>query len=275
MRSGSSTVRGYPGSPPSDSARVELDSQAVGRLWWVGSMPFAVFEATNVQSEVARFLRRYGPGLHSLSWTVEDLWTVENLLRRGDVRITGTDIPGRHFFMHPKDSGSVLVEWTDYYLNDDPRDGAVLSRACAPVVDVVDVAWITAVVRDTEAAAVTLGRLIDLDVVTGNPCGPRDQEDTLDLLIADMTLRLVAPRSDRSRYAAALDRHGERLASVCLGVADLGKAKMALASAAIDVIETTSVSVWTDPGATLGLTLEWADEYVSTRLRATHSSRPS
>ncbi|TQM11189.1 VOC family protein [Pseudonocardia kunmingensis] len=251
-------------APSTDPAGGGTSAESAARswLWWIAGLPFAVFEATDDTSAVADFLRRYGPGPHSFAWCVNDLWTVEQLLRRADVRITGTDVPGRHFFMHPKDSGGILVEWTDTYLRDDPRDGGTLPAVAAPAVEVTHVAWTTAVVRDAARVAGVLHRLTGAQEIAGNPRADEDIEETVDLLVHDIVLRLIAPRSARSRHAEVLERRGERLYSVCWGVPDLRGAAHAFEDLGIGVVDEAPGRLWSDPATTLGLPFEWTEDSV-------------
>ena len=114
-------------------------------------------------------------------------------------------------------------------------------------------AWTTAVVRNVKEVSAFLTDLTGATMVEGLPAGPRGEEDTVDLQIGDTVLRLVTPRSVSSRYASFLDRVGERLHSFALRVDDLD----AVAATGLPVLERDDARAWTDPGATLGLRIEW------------------
>ncbi|CAM5230319.1 hypothetical protein SALBM311S_07129 [Streptomyces alboniger] len=64
------------------------------QLLRLGQDPVALFTATAASGPLGRYVARYGPGLHSVAWTIDDLWAAETLLRRRNVRITGADVPG-------------------------------------------------------------------------------------------------------------------------------------------------------------------------------------
>lgn len=241
-----------------------VDPAALVSMLWLGGKPLALFAPSETDRAVAGFLDRYGPGVHSLAWTIDDLWAAESLLRRAQVRITGTDIGGRHFFMHPRDTAGVFMEWTDSYFSEDPRDGHDLPAPAESTVSVRDIAWVTAVVRDVQQAAETLGRLLKATPTYGDPASPTEHEDTLDLAIGDVVLRLVAPRSSRSVYADALDASGERLHSFCLGVADLAETATALDREGIKILSDGPGMLRTDPESTLGVQLEWTDSSPTT-----------
>ena len=236
-----------------------------GDLLWLGGAPFAIFTPDDPAGPLAHYVRRHGPGLHSLAWTVDDLWQTENGLRTGGVRITGTDIDGRHFFMHPGDSAGVLIEWTDTAFACDPRDGADPPQpqpwgepGLAPI-EVRALAWTTAVVADLEVALDTLSRLMDLSVLTGNPAGHPEQEQTVDLAVGDTVLRLVSPRGTGSRYADVLGGRPGRLHALCLGVPDLDAALAGMPAHGIRLSGRDEHRAWTDPASTAGVPLEWVE----------------
>ncbi|WP_405836578.1 VOC family protein [Streptomyces sp. NBC_01518] len=227
------------------------------QLLRLGQDPVALFTATAASGPLGRYVARYGPGLHSVAWTIDDLWAAETLLRRRNVRITGADVPGRHFFMHPADTSGLLVEWTDSEFVDDSRGGEPTVDGRPGLVDVRGVAWLTVTVRDARKSAELLASLMEMAPAPGHPVG--QHEDSVDLRIGGVTVRLVSPLSGRSRYAEALERHGERLHGVCLVVDELDTALGQLEDEGVTVVERAGPQAWTDPASTLGLPLEWID----------------
>ena len=173
---------------------------------------------------------------------VDDLWVAENIVRGLGLDVAGTNLEARHFFIHPRDTFGILVEWTDHGVESPPSKRTP-----------VELAWITAVVRDTEIVARFFQELCGATRVTGLPAGEPADEATVDLAIGDVVLRLVSPRSDASRFAAFLDGVGERLHSFALRVDDLDFP----VRAGLPVVENDGVRAWTDPTATLGLRVEW------------------
>jgi hypothetical protein len=248
-------VRGYPrfsDEAPADGG----ESGATAEVLWVGPSPIAVFVPAGEHSPLTGFLSRYGPGVHSVAWSVDDLWTVESLLRRHGVRITGTDIEGRHMFMHPKDSAGILVEWTDTDFEEDPRHGSEPVGPTTGEVPVRGLAWVTAVVRDLDASVGVLSTLMDVEVGAPRP-GEIPGETTVDLAIFDLVVRLVSPVSPDSRWASFLEDGGERLASLAWAVDDLAVTEERLRTAGIQVTERAGSVLVTDPADTLGLRMEW------------------
>ena len=111
-------------------------------------------------------------------------------------------------------------------------------------------AWITALVGDLKAAEALFSDLLGAEPVPGLPAGPPTAEDTRDLAIGDVVLRLVHPTSAASRYSAFLAEVGDRVHSVALRVDDLEHVPLPL-------VERTDRRGWTDPVATYGVRFEW------------------
>jgi catechol 2,3-dioxygenase-like lactoylglutathione lyase family enzyme len=223
------------------------------KMLWLAGQPFLVMGASTPDGFVAGFLRRYGPAVHSLAWEIEDLWRVEHLLRQRDVRITGVSVEGRHFFMHPQDTQGLLMEWTDgaigRFATKEPGIGTtgVLVR---------ELAWVTGVVADIDAAAAMFEDFGGACRMIGRPTGPSTLERTADLMMGPVPVRLVTPRSPASRYS--LDR-GPGWSSVGLRVDDLDVTLAQLERAGVKVEARDGRIAWTDPDTTCGLALEWTD----------------
>jgi catechol 2,3-dioxygenase-like lactoylglutathione lyase family enzyme len=228
-----------------DVSGASLESGARSEMLWLGRSPVCVFTATDMTGPLGHYVSRYGAGLHSVAWTVTDLWKAETLLRRRGLRITGVDVPGRHFFLHPADTSGLLIELSDTEFSEDPRDGANLAEAPAGVVEVSELAWLTVAVSDPRTAAEGLRELVTSEEVAGlpRPAG----EESLDVRVSDVTIR----------FTRAEDRKG--LVSFCLAVADLRVACAALADEGIGIIEHDGPLARTDRADTLGLDIQWVD----------------
>jgi methylmalonyl-CoA/ethylmalonyl-CoA epimerase len=234
-------------------------------LFRLGGFPFILLSKGKPGGPVARFLERYGPAVHSLAWEVDDMWTVQNLIIESGIRIGAVNIPGRHFFMHPRDTQGVLMEWTDDTFGPNGPElatgvgGAAGGRGAAGGaggVGVVDLAWVTAAVADATETAGFLTELAAATTVDGNACGPKDRETTVDVKVGDLVMRLVTPLAPDSPYAGVLDR-GPRLCSYALRVRDLGAALQALEAAGVPTVWREDGLAATDPAATVGVPTEW------------------
>jgi methylmalonyl-CoA/ethylmalonyl-CoA epimerase len=237
---------------------LEQEGATAGMLWH-GGLPLLLLGAATPASPIGRHITRWGTGMHSVAWEIEDMWSAEHLLRLRDIRITGVNVPGRHFFMHPADTHGVLIEWTDTRIVGDPRRGHQGPAEGPGVVGGVQgIAWVTAVVADADATASLLVDLMGSKSVTGNPAGDKGVEHTVDLAVGDVTLRLVTPRTDASRYMPALAA-GSRLWSYAVSVPDLDHALEGLESAGVKVLDRAGPIAWTDPATTAGIPIQWTD----------------
>jgi catechol 2,3-dioxygenase-like lactoylglutathione lyase family enzyme len=240
-----------------DVDRIVLENDgALLSILWLKNVPIVLLGSSDPNGNVGRFLVSNGPGVQSLAWEIPDMWRTENLLRAAGVRIVGTDIPGRHFFMHPRDSEGLLLEYTDDKLPGDPRLGAppIDAQGAVPV---RAVAAVTAVVDDLDAAVECLRYSFDAVVEPGGDSKSGDDE-TVDTRIGDMTLRLVKPLRDASVYAG---RQGNnRYRSMVLAVDSLDQLVGRLKELGIRVARSGATSVWTEPADTLGLQLQFVEE---------------
>lgn len=241
-------------------AGVEAEGDST-QLLWHGGLPLILLGTSNPNAAVGRFLARWGPSLHSLAWEIDDMWTVEHRLRERDIHVTGVNIPGRHFFTHPADTHGVLVEWTDTTMPGDHRRGAPLPAETGGVVgEVLGIAWVTAVVADADATASFLGEVASASAVpeTVNPRADEAVERTVDVQVGDLTVQLVTPQSESSRYWPVLEK-GPRLWSYALRVADLDTAIEGLAREGVRVENHGSHLAWTDPATSCGIPIELTD----------------
>ncbi len=88
----------------------------------VGESRVELLEAMGDDSPVGRFLAKRGPGIHHICFEVDDIEAECDRLRAAGVRLLHDEPrPGAHgsrvMFLHPKDTGGVLVE-----LNEFPAD---------------------------------------------------------------------------------------------------------------------------------------------------------
>jgi hypothetical protein len=238
---------------------------AAGGMLWHGGLPLLLLGSVTPDGAIGRHIARWGTGLHSVAWEIEDMWTVEHLLELRDIRITGVNVLGRHFFMHPAQTHGMLIEWTDTKMAGDPRRGYPLPAEHRGVVGgVQEIAWITAVLTDADATAAWLADLVGATPVIGNPANDDAIERTIDVRVGDVTLRLITPRTDASRYMAALSV-GPRLWSYAVSVPDLDAALAGLTGIGVKVLDRVGPVAWTDPATTVGVPIEWADARSLTR----------
>jgi methylmalonyl-CoA/ethylmalonyl-CoA epimerase len=238
---------------------VDLENDgALLTILWLKNVPIVLLASTDPNGNLGRFLASNGPGVQSLAWEIPDMWRTENLLRAAGVRIVGTDIPGRHFFMHPRDSEGLLLEYTDDKLPGDPRLGAPrVDRQGALPVDAV--ASVTAIVDDLDAAVECL-RYSFSAVVESAGSEMMGDGSAVAVRIGDMTLRLVRPLSDASTFAR---RGNNRYHSMALSVSDFDALPARLGELGIGIARSDATSVWTDRADTLGVQLQFVDKGAS------------
>ncbi|NOR90660.1 MAG: methylmalonyl-CoA epimerase [Anaerolineales bacterium] len=98
-------------------ARVEEipDQDSVVAFLPVGSMEIELVKPTSVDSGMARYLKKRGPGIHHICFEVEDIKASLESLKVSGVRLVNTepviDTNGKKFaFIHPESTHGVLVE---------------------------------------------------------------------------------------------------------------------------------------------------------------------
>jgi catechol 2,3-dioxygenase-like lactoylglutathione lyase family enzyme len=224
-------------------------------LLWLKNVPIVPLGSTDPDGNIGRFLARNGPSVQSLAWEIPDMWRTENLLRANGVDIVGTDIPGRHFFMHPRNTHGLLLEYTDDKLPGDPRLGAPMPTGHGSVA-ISGVAWVTAVVDDLDEVVECLRYTFDAQPTGEALVGVGAGDQAVDLRIGDMTLRLVVPAPEGSAFTRPEGATG-RYHSMALVVDDLGTLAGELSAAGIRVVSRDEDSLWADPQDTLGVRLQF------------------
>jgi methylmalonyl-CoA/ethylmalonyl-CoA epimerase len=78
-----------------------------------------LLEAENDESPIARFIAKRGPGIHHICFSVEDLDTMLARCRSAGVQLIDEKprigAEGKRIaFLHPKSTGGVLVELSEY-----------------------------------------------------------------------------------------------------------------------------------------------------------------
>jgi 4-hydroxyphenylpyruvate dioxygenase-like putative hemolysin len=221
----------------------ELDGSDMGMVW-MGDVPFLALGAADADGLVGRWLARHGPGVQSLAWEVPDMWAAQNFLQQLGIGITGVHVPGRHFFMHPRDTFGLMLELTDDRLPGDRRQGLEPTGGGDGLVQVQRVEHVSGTVVDLEPVAELFDQVFGTE--------PRPVADgAADFDIGDLTLRVVASPE------ALLDGRGT-LQSVTFAV-DLDAAPAGLEAAGIGVAREGEGSLWLDPADTFGLHLELVD----------------
>ena len=220
----------------------EQDGSEMGMVW-MGSVPFLALGSTDPDGVVGRWLAKNGPGLQSLAWEVPDMWSAQNYLQQLGIGITGVHVPGRHFFMHPRDTFGLMLELTDDRLPGDRRQGLEPTGGGDGLIEVRRVAHVAALVPELEPVTALFAQVFG---ATPRPVANDDGEIVADFDIGDLTLRVVERRDD--------ERGRGTLHSVALAV-DLEDAVPALEQAGVGIVDQGDDGARLDPADTFGLDL--------------------
>jgi hypothetical protein len=232
----------------------DLDGSDMGMVW-MGNVPFLALGASDPNGTVGRWLHKNGPGVQSLAWEVPDMWAAQNYLQQMGTGITGVHVPGRHFFMHPRDTFGLMLELTDDRLPGDPRQGLSPVGGGDGALNVLGVARVNSVVVDLEPVTTLFGQVFGAEPRAVDDGGP---ETVVDFHIGDLTLRVLAPHDDSSEWHTIVTGGRGTLHSVTLAV-HLDSAIPALGAAGIRVARERPGSLWLDPADTAGVRLELID----------------
>ena len=106
-------VLGMPGVPLDDSDGARIAGLAAG------DSLVELLEPQDAGSPIAKFLDKRGPGIHHICFTVDDLdATLTRCRQAGVTLIDETPRVGaegkRIAFLHPKSTGGILVELSEY-----------------------------------------------------------------------------------------------------------------------------------------------------------------
>jgi methylmalonyl-CoA/ethylmalonyl-CoA epimerase len=106
-------VLGLPETPLADS-----DGASIVGLN-AGEPLVELLEAENEESPIARFIAKRGPGIHHICFAVDDLGAMLERCREAGIQIIDEQprvgAEGKRIaFLHPKSTGGVLVELSEY-----------------------------------------------------------------------------------------------------------------------------------------------------------------
>jgi hypothetical protein len=220
-----------------------------GGMTWIGDNSLELGQPIVGGGGAARFVARSGPGLHSIAVQVADCdATVEHLEHYG-VRIAARPAP-EFVFSDPRDTGGVFVEWFSGELEFDPRFGAPFPpRSTSAVLDVLNVAFVGAVVETPVALADRLARLLATEVTFRHPGAPPG-EPAAGVSLGDCTLALypLPPGEESERLWGSAYRR-PRTHLLALRCPDVEVAAARLVEASIDVLRRDDGSLVLCPSA--------------------------
>jgi methylmalonyl-CoA epimerase len=95
--------------------RETIDAEQVNvAMLPAGDARIELLEATGVDSTIAKFIEKRGPGLHHIALRVDDLMATIQRLKNEGARLLNEPRPGAgghvYVFVHPASAGGVLLE---------------------------------------------------------------------------------------------------------------------------------------------------------------------
>jgi Glyoxalase/Bleomycin resistance protein/Dioxygenase superfamily len=218
------------------------EAEEIGRrggMTWIGDNSLEVGEPIVPGHAAARFVERFGPGMHSCAYQVEDLDATIAHLSEGGVELGVRPAPG-FCFTDPRTTGGLLFEWSDFTVPEDPRTGAPEPPFIVdPLLDVRTNAFVGALLPDPVAWAETFGELFGLTEAFRHPAAEAD-EPVVGLAAPDCTLALF--RLGHTGRA--------RIHLLGLGVDSLESAQSSLNAGGVPILRATDKSLILDSRAT-------------------------
>jgi hypothetical protein len=222
-----------------------------GGMGWVGDNAIEVGQPI-VEGGAARFVSRFGGGMHSVALQVEDLEATMAHLESQEVHIAARPRP-EMCFTDPRDTGGVFLQWSTFELAVDPRFGGARPEPASPVLaPATHHAFVGALVDDPGARADEFATLLGTVVTFEDPAAAPGAP-AAGVSLGDCTLALyrLHEAEDPTLWGRAYERACTHL--MVLRVDDLGEAAAALAGAGVARIRTEADLVVLDPAATGGV----------------------
>ena len=228
------------------------ESEQVGRrggMTWIGDNSMEVAQPIVPGHAAARFLERFGPGMHSYAVQVADLDATIDHLAEGGVKLGVRPDPG-FCFTDPRTTGGLLFEWSDFTVPEDPRTGATEPPfTTPPLLEVVNHAFVGALVHDPSEWADRYGTLFGFDEAFRRP-DAAPGEPALGLSAPDCMLALYRLPGPASMEIWGYDHPRPRCHLLGLKVPSLDAAARAVDEAGLPILHRTADSILLDPAGT-------------------------
>ena len=210
---------------------------------------------------LTRFLERYGEGLHSIEFEVDDLSAAKAALTARGIR--STDVHGSFFFAHPKDTFGVLLEVTTARMPNDPfhYEGWNPRWSMGHPSSILGVASLNFVVEDLDGARRMLtdvwGGVVLKEAALPGP----EPIDVCHLAIADGVVCLARPQTRTGPIGRWLAERGPGFYSVTWRVESRDAAEAFCIDRGLSVLTegTLSGGVSIDPSDFFGARHEFAE----------------
>ncbi len=201
-----------------------------GGMTWIGDNSIEIGAPFGEGSSVGAFVERLGGGMHSVAVQVPDVRTTLARLATLGVEVS-SEIDPEIVFTRSRGTAGLVLEWASHVQADDPRWGAPEPPfVVEPVVDVEQMAFVGALVRDPVVDGDRLAEVLDTNIVRYPHAGAVDQPHAaLDLGDCLLALYPIPPDTETSCavWGAVHDR--PRCLALGLRVRDQEVAERALA----------------------------------------------
>ena len=207
-----------------------------------------------VEGGAARFVDRFGGGMHSIALQVEDLEATMAHLEQQEIHIAARPRP-EMCFTDPRDTGGVFLQWSTFELAVDPRFGGALpspSPATPALAPATQHAFVGALVDDPRAWAEQFAEILGT-AVTFEDAGASPGQPVAGVSLVDCTLALF--RLDEAADPTVWGRAYERACTHLLGlrVDDLPAAAAATTGAGVAAVRREADLVVLDSAGTGGV----------------------
>jgi hypothetical protein len=226
-----------------------------GGMVWIGDGSIEVAQPIVADHATQRFLDRFGPGMHSYAFQVQDLDGTLERLASGGVAV-GVRPMDWFCFTDPRTTGGLLFEWSMHTVPEDPREGAEEpAYLVEPLLDIRTHSFVGAVHPDPIGWAEEFSPLFgltevfrDVDAAPGHP--------VIGLSVADdcmIALYSLPGAESAALWGAEHDR--VRFHVLGLGVPDLAAARATLEANGVPVLWSDDRFVAIAPSAGGGVTV--------------------
>jgi catechol 2,3-dioxygenase-like lactoylglutathione lyase family enzyme len=218
-----------------------------------------IFGIEDEESILGKYLRRHGPGWHSLEWTVPSQPEAEEVVKSRNIRITDR-ADDAYAWLHPKQCHGLLVELSTHHFPGDSRD----KEGWTPrywsedhPLGVVGLNCIRVMSHEPPAAAEWLADLTATDVSYDEP-RPGVSGRAVGVALPGHVIEFFGPTGEGPTQDLLASR-GERIHSVTFDVKDIDAALAFLSEQGIGTRPGTADGrVFLDEGSTAGSLFELA-----------------
>jgi catechol 2,3-dioxygenase-like lactoylglutathione lyase family enzyme len=239
----------------------EATDPAIGRrggMTWIGDGSLELCEPIVEGAHPDRFVRRTGGGMQGVAVWVDNLDATVAHLAQHDVDMP-VRLPGGFGFSSPRATCGIQFEWSEFTVDEDPRAGAPEPTFLVPpVLDVINLAFVGAVVDTPIADARRLAELLDSKVLFEDPQADAGEPEA-GVSVGDCALALYRIDGEHSRELWGRIHDRPRVSLLGVRVPDLDVARAALAAAGVGILREASGALVLDPGATGDIELAVVD----------------